>query len=340
MQALTATLATILLLGAAPALAQRFGGPPTPPCEGPGFVCGQSGPEDLVAMGEDWVVASAYAQPGGVRMIRVADRTSFTVYPAATAAEQLDATTYADCPGPPDAANFTTHGVYVPPADGPGYRLFVVGHGARESIEVFEVDTGSALPAVTWVGCVIAPEPIGLNSVRALPDGGFITTNFNPRGVPMTAMMGGTRNGEIWEWHPESGWREIPGSEAAGANGVELSADGDTLYIAAWGGRSFIRLSRGIDPPVREDVDLGFFIDNIHWARDGRLLGAGQAGESGAVSQNWKVVLIDPDTLAVEEIHAQDDMPGFGGGTGALEVGDNLWIGSYRGDRIAIIPAP
>ena len=340
MRATNPSLIAIALLCAAPAAAQRFGGTPAPACDSASFVCGQSGPEDLVAMGPDWVVASAYAQPGGVRLIRVADRLSFTVYPSDEAREQIDGATYADCPGPPDTTNFTTHGVYVPPSDGPEYELYVVGHGARESIEIFEVDTRAAMPAVTWVGCVIAPEPIGLNSVRALPDGGFITTNFNPRGTPMTAMMNGTQNGELWEWHPGSGWAEIPGSEAAGANGVELSDDGETLYIAAWGGRSFIRLSRGVEPVVREDLDLGFFIDNIHWARDGRLLGAGQAGESGAVSQNWKVVLIDPDTLEVEEIYTQDDQPGFGGGTGALEVGDDLWIGSYRGDRIAIIPAP
>lgn len=332
-------LAIAAAFGLAP-LAAQPPAPPAPPCTGENYICGQQGPEDLVLLGPDWAVASAYAGTGGVTLIRIADRMSYTAYPADAAGEQLDASTYADCPGPPDASSFTTHGVYVPPGAGPEHRLFVVGHGARESIEVFTVDTRGAMPAVTWVGCVIAPEPIGLNSVRALPDGGFITTNFNPRGVPMTAMMNGTRNGELWEWHPDTGWEEIPGSEAAGANGVELSDDGETIYIAAWGGRSFIRLSRGVTPPVREDLDLGFFIDNIHWARDGRLLGAGQQGEPGQVGQNWKVVKIDPDTLEVEEIYAQDEMPGFGGGTVALEVGDDLWIGSYRGDRIAIVPAP
>jgi hypothetical protein len=47
--------------------------------------------------------------------------------------------------------------------------------------------------------------------------------------------------------------------------------------------------------------------------------------------------MIDPETLAVETIYSQADMPGFGGGTVALEVGDELWIGSFRGDRIAIV---
>ena len=178
-------------------------------------------------------------------------------------------------------AQFTTHGVYVEPGNGPVYKLFVVGHGARESIEVFRVDTAPATPAVTWLGCVIAPDPIGLNSVRGLPDGGFITTNFLPRGGTREAtqrMLGGERNGELWEWHTASGWQKVPGSEAAGANGVELSDDGKTLYVAAWGSQSFFRLSRGATPPKRDEIPLGFRVDNIHWARDGSLFAVGQAG--------------------------------------------------------------
>jgi hypothetical protein len=296
------------------------------------FLCGQQGPEDLIGMGADWAVASAYEGTGGVALIRVRDRKGITVYPSAAAKEQLDSKTYPGCPGPPRGA-FTTHGVYAAPGAGPVHKLFVVGHGARESIEIFDVDTRGETPAVTWIGCVVAPDPIGLNSVRALPDGGFITTNFLPRNQPMQSMMAGEKNGELWEWHTASGWQKIPGSEASGANGVELSADGKTLYIAAWGSQSFIRLSRGATPFKREEIPLGFRIDNIHWAKDGTLLGAGQ------VNQDWRVVKIDPATLRVTQIYAQNETPAFGGGTVALEVGDKLWVGSYRGDRIAIVKA-
>jgi hypothetical protein len=34
------------------------------------------------------------------------------------------------------------------------------------------------------------------------------------------------------------------------------------------------------------------------------------------------------------------DTPEFGAGTALVEVGDTLWVGSYRGNRIAIVPAP
>jgi sugar lactone lactonase YvrE len=225
-----------------------------------------------------------------------------------------------------------TRNLYVAPGNGPQHKLFAVGHGARESIEVFNVDTRGATPVLTWIGCAIAPDPIGLNSVRGLPDGGFLTTNFLPRNQPMGSLMGGGRNGELWEWSTAGGWQKVPGSEASGANGVELSADGKTIYVAAWGSQSVFRLSRGVNPPVRTEVNLGFRIDNIHWAKDGTLLTAGQVG------QDWQVAKIHPDTLKVEQIYAQKDMPGFGGGTVALEVGNTLWVGSYRGDRIAVVP--
>lgn len=121
-----------------------------------------------MALGSQWIAAGAYAGTGGVALIRISDRTSHTAYPSASAGNRHDTKTYPDCPGPPGlgGANFTTHGVYVEPGSGPVQKLFVVGHGARESIEVFEVDTRSATPAVTWLGRVIAPDPIGLNSVR------------------------------------------------------------------------------------------------------------------------------------------------------------------------------
>ena len=47
------------------------------------FVCGQDAPEDLVVLpGDEWVVASAYAGDGGVRLIGVEDGSSVMVYPA------------------------------------------------------------------------------------------------------------------------------------------------------------------------------------------------------------------------------------------------------------------
>ena len=316
---------------------------PQPPCNPaePQWVCGQQTPEDLVALpGGQWVFSSAYTGTGGINLIRVSDRSSVVAFPSAAVKQRLDEKTYPECPGPP-AGPFTTHGLYVAQGSGPLLQFMAVVHGPRESIDVFQVDTRPATPSLTWVGCVIAPEPIGLNSVRGLADGGFITTNWLPRGSgqdAMQKMMAGERNGELWEWHTTSGWQKVPGSEAAGANGIELSADGKTIYMAAWGSQSFIRLSRGATPPERAETPLGFRVDNIHFARDGTLLAAGQITDPG--SRSSRVVKVDPQTLALTDLLNRPDDAAFAGNTTAIEVGTDLWLGSYRGDRIAIVPAP
>jgi hypothetical protein len=302
------------------------------------WVCGQQTPEDVVVLpGDHWAFASVYRGAGGIHLINVSEHSSVTAYPSPSVKERLDNKTYPDCPGPP-RGEFTTHGLYIEAGKGSVLRLMAVGHGARESIEVFRVDTRAATPTLTWIGCVIAPDPIGLNSVRGLADGGFITTNWLPRGggqEAMDKMMAGEKNGELWEWHTASGWQKVPGSEAAGANGVELSADGKTIYMAAWGSQSFVRLTRGVTPPKRDEIPLGFRVDNLHFARDGSLLAAGQITD--ATPPTSRVVKIDPKTLAVQDLLNLPGDTDFAGSTTAIEVGKDLWLGAYRGNRIAIV---
>ena len=311
------------------------------------LICNLQAPEDLVVVpGAQWIVASAYSGTGGVHLVRVSDRVSSRAYPAAAARKRLDEKKYSECPGPPDAnagATFTTHGLWLQPGTGTVHTLFVVGHGSRESIEVFEIDTRPATPSLTWVGCAIAPEPIGLNSVRGLPDGGFIATNFLARNISPDArerMLGGEKNGELWEWHTGAGWKKVPGSEAAGANGLEISNDGKWYYVAAWGSQSFFRLSRNGGTPVRDEIRLGFRVDNIRWASDGSLYAAGQTGSREVPVTDSVIVKINPDTLAVREVYRRRDDDTFRSGTVAVEVGKDFWVGSYLGDRIAVVPAP
>lgn len=321
---------------------------PTPPADcapaaGVQYVCAQRSPEDLIVLpGGQWVVASAFSGAGGIFVIRTSDKTSTIAYPSSTAAARFDVNTYAGCPGPPDAAaqaKFQTHGLSLQPGANGLHRLYAVLHGARESVEVFELDARKGMPSLTWIGCAVAPMPIGLNSVRWLPGGGFVATNFNPRGAgpeSFKRMQAGERNGEVWEWHTASGWQKVPGSEASGANGIESSDDGRTLYVAAWGTRSVFRLSRGQATPARDEVKLDFNVDNIRWAADGTLLAAGQDLAKGL----FVVAKVDPKTLAVREVLRHANTPVFGNGTVAAEAGKELWVGTFQGDRLAIFPLP
>jgi hypothetical protein len=319
----------------------------TPGCAPNGnirFVCGLTAPEDLVQIpGTDWLVASVFGGSGGIRLVNVRDRTTAVAYPLEASKERFDSKTYDSCPGAPSAAqkaSFRTHGLALRPGRNSVHTLFTVHHGERESIEVFDVDGRARPPALTWIGCAVAPDPVGLNSVVALPDGGFIATDFLARGIDAAArgrMLAGENNGSLWEWHTRAGWKMIPGSEAAGANGIEISKDGRTLYVAAWGSQSFFRLSRGQTPVKRDTVPLGFRVDNVRWAPDGSLLATGQGG--AAPMQTTNVVRIDPGTLKVQELVRQPNTDEFGSGTVALAIGLDLWVGSFRGDRVAIFPA-
>jgi hypothetical protein len=307
------------------------------------FICDQLGPEDLAPVpGAEWVISSGMVANGAIRLINLRDKSTTVLFPSATATERPNKKTYDSCPGPigSEGDRFRAHGLYLRPGPNAVHRLYVVHHGDRESIEVFEFDARPKAPTLTWIGCAVAPDPIGLNSVVGLADGGFITTNFSPRGSDAAGararMMTGETNGEVWEWHTSTGWKIVPGSELAGPNGLEISKDGKWLYIGGWGSQSFIRLSRGQTPVKKDSVSVGFRLDNLRWAPGGMLLAAGQGGT--APSQTSNVAKINPATLKVQELIRQPSIEGFGVTTIAIQVAKELWLGSVRGDRIAIFP--
>src|SRR6266571_1894174 len=188
------------------------------------FICDQLGPEDLVAVPRsDWVLSSGMAANGAIRLINLRDKSTTVLFPSAASRERPNKKTYESCPGPigSEGDKFRAHGLYLRPGQNAVHTLYVVHHGGRESIEVFELDARPKAPTLTWIGCAVAPDPIGLNSVVGLSDGGFITTNFLPRGTDAAArerMMAGEINGEVWEWHPGTGWKKVPGSDRAFAD--------------------------------------------------------------------------------------------------------------------------
>jgi len=312
------------------------------------FVCGLTGPEDLVEVpNSNWVIASGDAAPGAISLVNVRDRSVTPLYPSPNMKQQLDSKTYDTCPGPIDPQEkdkFRAHGLALRPGRGSLFTLYVVHHGNRESIEVFEFDARGTPPALTWVGCAVAPDPIGLNSVVALPEGGFASTNFLPRNAAdgIVGLRGGKRNGELWEWHTKTGWAIVPGSEASGANGIEISKDGKTFYMAGWGNQVFIRFSRGQTPVKRDEIPVGFRLDNLRWAPDGAtLLGAGQQmGPDGAAAVASRVIRIDPKTLKVQDIINYPVNDAFDFATGAIQIGKQMWVGSVRGQKLAIFPVP
>jgi sugar lactone lactonase YvrE len=241
----------------------------------------------------------------------------------------------------------SSHGLAIAAGQGSVHTVYVVHHGYRESIEVFEVDTRQTPPTFTWIGCVVAPATAAFNSVSPLPEGGFAATNPNRRGA---ANSDPTNTGEIWQWNAKEGWRIIPGSEGQGPNGIEVSRDGKWLYVNLWPARRIMRLSRGQTPPVKEFVDVQFQPDNIRWQADGSLFAAGHGGPDTkriieclmkvCADAASVVARIDPQTFRAQEIIRYPANERFFSSTVALQVGKEVWIGTITGDRIARYPLP
>jgi hypothetical protein len=300
------------------------------------FVCGPVSPEDLAPVPRSpWILVSGMEDDGYLYATDVRDLTSSVLFPTQMARPRHDRGTYGSCPGPV-TGGFRPHGLSLRPGDNTTHTLYVVRHGEREAIEVFEVDVGAASPTLVWIGCVVAPEGVSINSVAALPGGGFVITNFQ-----MAA-------GELWEWQPGEGWERVPGSEMAGPNGIVASDDGRWLYIGGWATQSLIRLSRGQTPPQISSVDVGHHVDNVRWAPDGSLLAAGHVGDtptaifqclgqgSGCDGVSSMVTRVDPERLTAREIirYPSNDLLILG--TVAIEVGDEIWVGGIAGGtRIA-----
>ena len=286
-----------------------------------------------------WIIASGREDDGYRYLTDARDYSSRVLFPTETSRSRHDTVTYGACPGPA-TDRFRPHGLSLRPGSDGTHTLYVVRHGAREAIEIFEVDASRVAPTLTWIGCVVAPESVSLNSVVALPGGGFAVTNFQ---LPV---------GELWEWQLAGGWAKVPGSETSGPNGIEVSADGRWFYIGGWGTSSLIRLSRGQTPVQKDAVGVGHHVDHVRWAPDGSLLAAGHVGPTPSAiieclgqgrceGVSTRVTKVDPQALTAKEIirYPSNDLLILG--TVAIQVGEEIWVGGIAGsDRIARFPAP
>jgi sugar lactone lactonase YvrE len=317
------------------------------------YVCGPKNPEDLVLVpGTQWIVSSGMADGAGFYLVdsRAGSFSSLTF------TAQHDRA-FASCATPPTAQTFNSHGLNIR-ATGPNRaRLNVVGHGAREAIEVFDVDASGARPTLTWRGCVPMPEGLAANSVASFADGSLVATVlFMPGTTFADAVVDRKPTGAVYEWSPgKAGFELVRGTELPANNGIEVSADGREIYVASSGLQTIVAFSHS-NPArqLRTTQPLPFTPDNVHLAPDGRLVTAGMANDvpecGGPPGPQHDIerlsqcprpsiaMAIDPATMRTTVIATTTATPAFSNATMALPVGNQAWFGSFSGDRIARAP--
>jgi len=332
--------------------------PPITSCDPIGAatpLCGFQNPEDLALLPDGRVIVSEYgdagARPGRISLLDLASGAHESLYAGGGAAEP-GPWGAADCPGPPSTA-FSPHGIHLSTRASGGLQLLVVQHGGRESVEMFEVLPANGSWQLAWRGCAVAPEG-ALNDVVAVPEGGFLVTRFGPSSpasfmfAAAKASLFGGETGWVYAWDREHGFSEVPGTRAAGPNGIELSADGAKIFLDTTLASEVLRIDRHTGAiEARAAVPRP---DNLTWARDGRLRVASLRGkmrellscngiESGSCPMPFAIVALDPNTMETQTVYEGGPGTPSGAGTVGLEVDGGLLVGTFAGDRIVRVAA-
>lgn len=314
-------------------------------------ICKFVSPEDMVPLpGNEAILISGYGsarKPGGLVLFPLADETPRTLYAGGSDADKAEAG-WGDpaCP-PPPKDKFNAHGIDLVRRSDGRLALLVVQHFGREAIEFFDVTGSGADWNVAWKGCVLAPPDASLNDVAGLPNGDFYTTKMASLSgaSDFTQAIPTEPTGYAFAWTAKDGYRKIEGTDGVMPNGIAASPDGKTLYLDVT-----------MQSEVRKiDVATGKLLgtasvkmpDNLTWAPDGkRLLVASLHGfettpfgvcvdvREGACPIPFAIQAVDAETMTpLGPVYESTGAP-MGGGTVGLQVGDELYIGSFTGDRI------
>jgi hypothetical protein len=336
----------VLLNGTAPA--QSAQSPSQRSCAPEGdlkFVCGVASAEDLLAIeGGKYLVASSLDQKAAVGLYLV-DTAAKSARPLHLSVAEKMESEFKDCPGAPDFSKMYTHGIEVGPTTSGTTRVYAIGHGGREAVEVFSVNPRASTAA--WVGCVVLPQEIFGNALYRMHDGSLLITQFFEKKVGQPIQKP-TVSGLVFHWTQDKGLTKVPGSEFSGDNGVLGSKDGKFVFVAAWATDEVWKIPLDGKGP-RQSTKFDFRTDNLRFAPDGSILVVGQSSPIPAATakpaavaapEDWMLARLDPETMASSVLLKEKGTAAFGNGTSAVQVGNTVWFGTYGGDRIAYREMP
>ena len=322
---------------------------PAPACrdeQGLTYICELVVPEDILTVGSTGLLlASGHRAPGHLYLIDPATRTQSELIHGPAFTLKHDTRAYPDCPGPLNLQAFDTHGLSLAETSPKLFSLYTTSHGAREAIEIYELDLRGAVPSLTWKGCVLLQQDRYHNSVARLADGGFIATNMRDQSYRASSGVAAGITGHLVEWHPGGKPQPLAGTELSLPNGIDISKDERYVFVAAIGAQEIVRFDRRATPMAKRTVSVPIRPDNIHWASNGKLLTAGPNYVAPTVcngagcATGWSVLEVDPETLAYTRLGGADQTAAMQAVSSAMLVGDDIWVGS-NDDRVARFSLP
>jgi hypothetical protein len=320
--------------------------------EAKGYVWGPINAEDLAPVpASPWLITSGMtgisAAQGRLYAVDLRDYSCNEIFPY-LGSSAPDAARFGK-QAPLDPLRFEPHGIDVATRPDGVNELYVVHHGWRESVEVFEVELGGVRPALRWIGAAELPGSAVGNDVAAVAGGGFVVSINVHQQDGTHSPEAGEETGGVLEWSPTAGWSTLPGAQINSANGVAISSDGRWVYIGGWHSRCIKRVGRRIPSVEATVVDTGLLTDNLTWTSDGWLLAAGafnttaeefiagHFGQEPRLAFPSRVLRVDPDSLSIETV-VEYGPATFGAATTGLQVGDEIWVGAARDQGLARFP--
>ncbi len=316
-------------------------------------VCGMQSPEDIaIVPGGDYLLLSELGsmgeRAGRITLFNVNDESWRPIFPGQD--PKVSATLQGDagCTEPP-GMEMSPHGTHLVQLDNGNWRYLVVNHGGREAIELFTLRTPDSGPIeLQWQGCVFAAANTLINDVVGMANGDVIYTRmYRPDDfLGMGRGMLGLQTGDVWHWSKENGPSLLPGTSGSLTNGIEISPDERFIFINQY----MDKIVQKYDLETRTVVGSAPVpnADNCSWGPGGKLWLASQAtdiasylactrDETQTCGMHFDIVALDPQTMKARVIFSHQGPP-MGAATVATAHRDKVYIGSYLGDRLLVVP--
>lgn len=327
-----------------------------------GSVCGFQNPEDLEVLRQAGLIIVSNMNhdhrqdgPGYLSALDVATLEVQRLWPAdgAAPAQPEEGLGAPGCVKPPEPGAFYPHGL-TSLISSRRTLIYVVAHagarGGREAIEIFELTGGIYDPGLAWKACVPTENAIRANDVTVTPTGALVVSNYEPDASLanlLRASLFGHPSGDIMEWSREDGWRHVPGTTAAMANGVAAARDGERILYSETITGAVHRVPLD-GSGGRFSLEIGGNPDNFTWTqRQTLLLATHTAGAEFLLCRfgrqpcrtSWEIYEIDPLTMASERVFTHDGER-LGAVATALEIDGRIFLGAVFDDRVGVISLP
>jgi arylesterase/paraoxonase len=244
---------------------------------------------------------------------------------------------------------FRPHGISLWIGPVGSRRLFVINHGQKRGVdpEAVEIFTETAPGTFAHAATVRGPELHAPNDLVAVGPEQFYVANDKPLGGRLAAALQQVGIGASPLSFFDAGKGRYVLDDIASGGGINVSADGRTLYVAETFGRRLRVLERADDGSVSERMRIALDTapDNIDVAADGSLWVTGHANAFALIrhfmrgepapTQVWRVATGEDGAESVEEIYLDDGTQMSAGSVGATW---NRWllIGSITERKIQV----